>query len=101
MRKMTRRKDDEEYIEVPAKDVNETTAGRTVSTTHVEKKEQVSITAAFIANVLEALPNMENPQSVVDEDCLSLQLPRWSLLSIQFLSFPHDQEEEERLVLEM
>ena len=32
--------DDEEHIELPAKDVNETTVGQTASTTHVPKKNK-------------------------------------------------------------
>ena len=33
--------DDEEHIELPAKDVNETTVGPTASTTHVKKRTSV------------------------------------------------------------
>ncbi|KAG7352507.1 hypothetical protein IV203_008555 [Nitzschia inconspicua] len=35
------------------------------------QKEEMSSGASFIAHVLEALPNMEKPQPVEDEDCLS------------------------------
>jgi hypothetical protein len=64
--------DDNEHDEVmdPNKQVIEKTSA-TTSANHLEKLEGVSTTAAFLSNVLEALPNMEKPLPVEDEDCLS------------------------------
>jgi hypothetical protein len=66
--------DDEEVEEEVAQAAKPGEEKATDDSANIEapaEKEEVSMTAAFLSNVLEALPNMEKPQPVEDEDCLS------------------------------